>query len=116
MTARTIPLLLAATILAATLPSLACVEKVQPCDEVAHLVDIYGQDCPALGSWATECASNLALLLPEDRQDFDWCVDCFVQLDSDQDIDCSQAPLGSGCPELLSSTLDATCTWPVPVQ
>lgn len=104
----------AALILAATTLTGACVNKVEPCEEFDKFAEIYAASCPEIEAWATECASNLAEMLPEDRQDFDWCVDCYFDLSEDPAMDCSEAPLGAECPVLLNTTLDASCNWPTP--
>jgi hypothetical protein len=110
----------AAMILAATALSGACVDKVDPCEEFNKFANVYEATCPQFKTWSTDCASHLGGMLPEDRQDFDWCVDCYFDLHSDPGMDCSEAPLGADCPTLLNTTLlnatlDATCTWPTPV-
>ncbi len=119
MNGQRIALTLVAVTLAATVLLAACVEKVSPCDKFDVFAEIYAPSCPAVETWATSCASNLAEILPEDRQDFDWCVDCYVLADDDMERNCMQAPLGNSCPALLNRTLstpDASCLWPVPVQ
>jgi len=104
--------LVAATILAATPLAGACVEKVGPCEEFNSFAELYGGTfCPTVDVWATECATNLDKLRPEVRQDFDWCVECFRELDTSSDLDCKEAPLGEDCPILLNETLDASCNW-----
>ena len=115
---RTALAVTAAMILAATALWGACVDKVDPCEEFDAFAEIYASTCPQVEAWATECASHLKEMLPEVRQDFDWCVDCYFYLDSDSSMDCSEAPLGAECPALLNATLstpDATCDWPTPV-
>lgn len=123
MKTKTIALALtAAVILFATGLSGACVEKVSPCEEFDAFAEIYATGCPAVEAWSTQCASNL-LEIPslEQRQDFDWCVDCYRDCEScasdpndEPDQDCSVAPLGASCPTLLNTTLDASCNWPIP--
>lgn len=105
----------AALILAATAQTVACVNKVEPCAEFDAFAEIYAASCPAVEAWSTQCATNLDAMLPEARQDFDWCVDCYRDLNEDPSMDCSVAPLDEPCPALLNDTLDATCNWPIPV-
>ncbi len=102
----------AAVILTATALSGACVEKDDPCEEIDAFADIYSTDCPAIDAWSTQCASNLQRMLPEARQDFDWCVECYLELNDSPDLECTDAPLGENCSDLLNTTLDASCTWP----
>jgi hypothetical protein len=104
----------AVTLLAMGLAA-ACVERVKPCEELAKFAEIYAATCPEVEVYSTSCATNLDALLPEIRQDFDWCVDCYYNLYEDPDGDCHEAPLGAACPTLLNDTLDASCTWPIPV-
>ena len=114
--------LTAALILSATVLSGACVEKVTPCEEFDVFAEIYAASCPAVEAWATECASNVhEIPTLEQSQDFDWCVDCYRDCEScasapndEPDKDCRVAPLGASCPTLLNTTLDASCTWPIP--
>jgi len=105
----------AALTLAAMAQTVACVNRVEPCAEFDTFAEIYAASCPAVDAWATECATNLDLMPPEARQDFDWCVDCYRDLNDDPSMDCSDAPLGAGCPTFLNDTLDASCNWPTPV-
>jgi len=109
------PSVSAALILAATALSGACVNKVEPCAEFDKFAEIYAATCPEVEAWSTECATNLAEMDLEARQDFDWCVDCYRDFDEDIELDCSSAPLGASCPLLLNTTLDASCNWPIPV-
>lgn len=109
MNAKKIALALtAAMILSAASLFGACVNKVDPCEEFDAFADVYEASCPEIRAWSTDCASNLDEMLPEDRQDFDWCVDCYFELDSDPEMDCSETPLGADCLTLLNTTLDAT--------
>ncbi len=90
------------------LGSAGCEDSVKPCDEYQRFVDVVDDQCPGL---AWDCETEYPLLLPEEQQDLDWCVDCVrLQQSGETDRDCREAPLSlTSCGALLDATLDASC-------